>query len=104
MLMVDDFAITGGSLISVAQVLHDRGARDVYAAVTHGVLSMGAAERIADSEIKKLFMTDTIETPMEPLPDTVDVISVASLFAQAIRSIHDRTSVSMLFPDDRPLL
>ncbi|MFK7820097.1 MAG: ribose-phosphate diphosphokinase, partial [Planctomycetaceae bacterium] len=102
-LMVDDFAITGGSLCSMAKVLHERGAKDVYAAVTHGVLAKGSAERIQNSEIKKLFITDTIETPMAPLPDKVEVITVAQLFAQAIRSIHDRTSVSMLFPDDKPL-
>jgi ribose-phosphate pyrophosphokinase len=46
-------------------------------------------------------MTDTIESPVEPLCDRIEVISVAPLFAQAIRSIHDRTSVSMLFPDEK---
>ena len=102
-LKVDDFAITGGALCSMAKVLHERGAKDVYAAVTHGVLAKGSADRIQNSEIKKLFVTDTIETPMAPLPDKVEVITVAQLFAQAIRSIHDRTSVSMLFPDDKPL-
>lgn len=102
-LMVDDFAITGGSLCSMAQVLKDRGALDVYAAVTHGVLAKGAGERLMNSEIRKLFITDTIEAPMEPLADKVEVITVAPLFAQAIRSIHDRTSVSMLFPDDKSL-
>ena len=46
-------------------------------------------------------MTDTIETPVEPLCEKIEVISVSNLFAKAIRSIHDRTSVSMLFPDDK---
>ncbi|HAD59668.1 MAG TPA: ribose-phosphate pyrophosphokinase [Planctomycetaceae bacterium] len=100
-LMVDDFTITGGSLCSMAEVLKERGAKDIYAAVSHGVLSMGAAERIQDSLIRRMFMTDTIESPVEPLPEKMEVISVAPLFAQAIRSIHDRTSVSMLFPDER---
>jgi ribose-phosphate pyrophosphokinase len=100
-LMVDDFTITGGSLCSMAEVLKERGAKDIYAAVSHGVLSAGAAARIQNSLIRKMFMTDTIESPVEPLCEKIEVISVANLFAQAIRSIHDRTSVSMLFPDDK---
>ena len=102
-LIVDDFTITGGSLVSMAELLKQRGAKDIYAAVSHGVLSKGAAERIADSNIRQMFITDTIESPIEPLADNVTVITVAPLFAQAIRSIHDRTSVSMLFPDEKPL-
>lgn len=102
-LMVDDFTITGGSLCSMADVLKSRGAQDIYAAVSHGVLSRGASDRIERSQIRKLFMTDTIELPVEPLGSKIEVISVAPLFAQAIRSIHDRTSVSMLFPDEKPL-
>lgn len=98
--MVDDFTITGGSLISMANLLKSRGAKDVYAAVTHGVLAQGAAEKIENSPIKKLFVTDTIETSQERPPANIEVISVASMLARAIRSIHDRTSVSELFPDE----
>ena len=101
-LMVDDFAITGGSLVSMAALLKRRGALDVYAAVSHGVLSQGASENLESSNIRTLFVTDTIETPFETPPENIEVISVARLFARAIRSIHDRTSVSMLFPDDKP--
>jgi ribose-phosphate pyrophosphokinase len=97
--MVDDFTITGGSLVSMAEVLKARGAKDIYAAVSHGVLSPGAAARIDQSPICRLFMTDTIEPAVEPLGTKAEIISVAPLFAQAIRSIHDRTSVSGLFPD-----
>ncbi|MFO0918413.1 MAG: hypothetical protein U0872_08870 [Planctomycetaceae bacterium] len=67
--------------------------------MTHGVLSKGASPRIAESLIKKMFITDTIESTFDPLPPNVEIVSVAPLFASAIRSIHDRTSVSMLFPD-----
>jgi ribose-phosphate pyrophosphokinase len=101
--IVDDFTITGGSLISMAALLKERGARDIYAAVTHGVFSDGAAARIQQSEIKQMFVTDTIESPGRKLPSNIEVVSVATLFAQAIRSIHDRTSVSMLFPETKPL-
>lgn len=100
-LLVDDFTITGGSLISMADVLKQRGAKDIYAAVSHGNLAQGAAAKIGQSQIKKMFITDTIENHADPLPANMEIVSVAPLFAQAIRSIHDRTSVSMLFPDDR---
>ncbi len=100
-LIVDDFTITGGSLCSMAEVLKERGAKHIYAAVSHGVLSKGAADRIQNSLIEKMFMTDTIEAVVEPLCPKIEVLSVAPVFAQAIRSIHDRTSVSMLFPDEK---
>jgi ribose-phosphate pyrophosphokinase len=101
-LLVDDLTITGRSLIEMARVLKQRGAKDIYAGVTHGVLSKGAGPRIAESDIKTMFITDTIESSFDPLPANVEVVSVAKLFAAAIRSIHDRTSISMLFPDTKP--
>lgn len=97
--LVDDFTISGGTLIEMANVLKARGARDVYAAVTHGVLSKGAAAKIGASAIKRMFVTDTIENRAEPLAANMSVISVAPLFAKAIRGIHERTSISTLFPD-----
>ena len=99
-LLVDDFTITGRSIISMANVLKERGANDIYAVVTHGALSKGTSARIGESLVKQMFITDTIESTLEPLPNNVSIVSVAPLFAQAIRSIHDRTSVSMLFPDE----
>jgi len=101
-LLVDDFTITGRSLIAMADVLKDRGAKDIYAAVTHGVLSEGSVERIAESKIQRMFITDTIDPDLDALPDKFTVISVAEVFARAIRSVHDRTSVSELFPENRP--
>jgi len=101
-MLIDDMAISAGSLISMAEVLKKRGAVDIYAAVTHGVLSNGAAQRIEKSLIKRLFITNTIENTYDGNITKIETISVASLFAKAIRSIHDRTSISMLFPDDKP--
>ncbi|MEK6217534.1 MAG: ribose-phosphate diphosphokinase, partial [Boseongicola sp.] len=77
--IVDDFTITGGSLISMAALLKERGARDIYAAVSHGVFSDGTAARIEQSEIKQMFVTDTIESPGRKLPGNVEVVSVATL-------------------------
>ena len=98
-LLVDDFTITGRTLISMADALKKRGAKDIYAAVTHAVLSKGAAPRIGESSIKQMLITNTVETATDPLPPNISVISVAPFFAEAIRSIHDRTSVSNLFPE-----
>ena len=97
-LIVDDIAFTGKSLIEMARAVLEKGARGVYAAVTHGVLTPGAAQAIAHSPIKELVITDTVEYRFEPLPANVTVVSVAPLFAEAIRSIHERTSISRLFP------
>ena len=83
-LLVDDFTITGGTLIAMAEILKQRGALDIYAAVSHGVLSKGASSRIAHSLIRQMFMCDTIENRSEPLPPNMTVVSVAPLFAQAI--------------------
>jgi ribose-phosphate pyrophosphokinase len=88
----------------MADILKQRGALDIYAAVSHGVLSRGAAQRIEQSRIKKMFMTDTIEARPETLPSNLEVVSVAPLFAQAIQSVHDRTSVSTLFPEKMPTI
>jgi ribose-phosphate pyrophosphokinase len=97
-LVVDDFTISGGTLIEMAQACKARGARDIYACVSHGVFSKGSAAKIAESPIKELVVTDTIGQRMESLPPNCRVISVAPLFAEAILSIHRRESVSRLFP------
>jgi ribose-phosphate pyrophosphokinase len=75
----------------------EAGAKEVHAAVSHGVLYGEAAERIQASVIKRLIITDTIERRQAPLPGKVELASVASLFARAIHNIHHRTSVSELF-------
>ena len=98
-LIVDDFTISGGTLIEMAHACKERGARDIYACVSHGVFARGSAEKIAASPIKELVLTDTIGYRAEPLPPNCTVVSVAPLFAQAILSIHLRESVSRLFDD-----
>jgi len=96
-LIVDDFTITGGTLIEMAAGCKQRGAKDVYACVTHGVLAQGTAARLCSSHIKELVLTDTISYRYEPLPSCCTVVSVARVFAEAILSIHRRESVSRLF-------
>jgi ribose-phosphate pyrophosphokinase len=96
-LIVDDFTITGGTLIATAQRLMKEGAKDVYAAVAHGVMGKGAAARLDASPIKQLVITDTLEYRFEPLSKKVKIVSAAPLFAKAIRNIYHQTSVSALF-------
>lgn len=96
-LIVDDFTISGGTLIEMALACKKRGARDVYACASHGVFSKGAMDRIARSPIKELVVTDSVGRWCEPPAPNLRVVSVAPLFADAIRSIHRRESVSRLF-------
>ena len=100
-LVVDDFTISGGTLIEAAEELRRCGARSVVAAVTHAVFARGTAARLDASPIERLFVTDTVETQPEPLGPRVEVVSVAPLFAEAIRRIHRRESISSLFMGDQ---
>ena len=100
-LIVDDFTISGGTLIEMALACKERGAKDIYACVTHGVFSKGSAAKIAKSPIKELVITDTIGYRFEELAPSCKVVSVASMFAEAILSIHRRESVSRLFEFER---
>jgi len=97
-LIVDDFTISTGTLVSAAQKLIERGAVAVYAAVSHGVFSEGSMERLEQSPIRNLLVTDSIETQPVVLSSKVQVVSVAPLFGEAIRRIHKRESISVLFP------
>jgi len=96
-LIVDDFTISAGTLVDAARVLRERGATAVYAAVSHGLLTDAALERLAASPIRTLFMTDSVETQPVELPAMVEVVSVAPLFGEAIRRIASRESISVLF-------
>ena len=98
-LIVDDFTISAGTLAEAANVLLEKGARSVLAAVTHGVFSEGSMQRIEQSAIETLFVTDSIETQPVEFCDKIEVVSVAPLFGEAIRRIHQRESISVLFPD-----
>lgn len=96
-LIVDDFTISAGTLVDAARVLLERGAKSVYAAVSHGLLTADANQRLDDSPIVSLFMTNSVETQPAPLSPKVEVVSVAPLFGEAIRRIANRESISDLF-------
>lgn len=93
----DDILSTGSTLVEAARALRDAGARDIYAAVTHGVLCGDAIQRITDSAVKELVITDSIPHAAGTLPPKIRMLSVAPLLAEAIRRIHDEESLSSLF-------
>jgi len=93
-IIVDDIVDTGGTLIKAAQALLTNGAEEVQAYITHGVLSKGGAERISSSVIGSLVITDSIPIDVN---GKVKIISVANLFAEAIRRVHHDESISVLF-------
>ena len=97
-LIIDDIIDTGGTLTQAVPALLGEGATEVYAAVTHGVLSGAAFERIQEAQIKKLAVTDTIPLPkgFKEMPN-IEVLSVAGLLAESIRRIHNADSISSLF-------
>jgi ribose-phosphate pyrophosphokinase len=96
-LLVDDFTISAGTLAEAARVLVDRGAREVYAAVSHGVFAEGSMAKLDHSPIRQLIVTDSIETQPDRGSSKLHWVSVAPLFAEAIRRIHQRESISVLF-------
>ncbi len=98
-IMVDDLIDTGGSIVQGAQALVDRGAKEVLACCTHGVLSGDAIKRVEESVLSALLITDTIPLPTEKCNSKIKVISVAPLLADAIHRIHDDSSISELFQD-----
>jgi ribose-phosphate pyrophosphokinase len=97
-LLVDDMIDTAGTLVSGARALVEKGAAKVYACCTHGVFAANAIERICNAPIEQVVATNSIPlTPEAQKCGKIKVLSVASLLAEAIRSIHDETSVSKLF-------
>lgn len=96
-ILVDDMIDTAGTISNAANALKDLGATAVYACCTHGVLSGPAFERINNSAIEKLVMLNTIELPKEIDDKKITSISVAPVFAEAIRRISDDEPISKLF-------
>jgi len=97
-IIVDDIIDTAGTMVETMNVLKEMGGRRIFAVCTHGLLSGPAIERITDSPVEKLFISDTVPLLCEKKEcKKIEVLSVSELFAQAIDSIHKETSVSKLF-------
>ena len=95
--IVDDIIATGSSLLEAVHGLRQAGAKEIYGAITHAVLSGEAIEELKQSAIKKLVVTDTIFLDQKKKIDKIEVLSVADLLGEAIRRIHNEESVSSLF-------
>ena len=97
-ILIDDIVDSGGTLVNAADALLKAGANEVSAYITHGVLSEGAAERIAGSKLKELVVTDSIEeTPATKAAANIRRISIAALIGEAIARTASEQSVSSLF-------
>ena len=97
-ILLDDIVDSGGTLCNAADALLERGAREVYAYCTHGVLSGGAVARIAGSNLKELVMTDSIQpTEAVRVAQNIRVMSIAPLIGEAIGRVAQESSVSSLF-------
>ena len=96
-ILIDDMIDTAGTICKAAAALKEKGAADVFAAATHGVLSGEAINRIEESPISELLITNSIPIPPEKQLKKIKVLSVASLIGKAIQRIHEERSVSSLF-------
>ena len=96
-LIIDDMIDTAGTTVSAAQAAMDKGAKSVTAAATHGVLSDPAIDRLKEAPIKELIITDTISLKKEKQLPKMKIVSVANVFGEAIKRIHNGESVSALF-------
>lgn len=94
--LVDDLVDTAGTMCKAAEIILEKGAKSVRAVATHGVLSGKAYENINKSSLDELVITDTIPTKKDS--SKIKVLSVAPMFAEAIRRVHNHESISSLFP------
>lgn len=97
-IIVDDIIDTAGTLYETIKALKENGAKSIYALCTHGIFSGRAIEKIENSPVEKIFVSDTIPLKNDKSKcNKIEVLSVSKLFAEAIDSIHKETSVSKLF-------
>ncbi|WP_061961658.1 ribose-phosphate diphosphokinase [Demequina flava] len=95
--LVDDMIDTGGTIVQAAEALFENGAKDVIVTSTHGLLSGPAVERLRDSGVTEVVITDTLPIDDEKRFDKLTVLSIAPLLARAIREVFDDGSVTSLF-------
>ena len=96
-IIFDDEIDTAGSMMETVKVLNKFGAKNIFAGCTHGVLSGPAIERIKKSDIKELVITNTIPLPKEKQIDKIKVLSIAPVFAEAIKRIHNEEPLGDMY-------
>jgi ribose-phosphate pyrophosphokinase len=95
--VIDDMIDTAGTICAAADLLIDKGATEVWAMATHGLLSDPAVDRLKNSQITRVVVTDTLPLPPEKQIDKIEVVSVAKVFADAIDAVFEDGSVSEIF-------
>jgi ribose-phosphate pyrophosphokinase len=98
--LVDDMIDTAGTIVSAANLLMDRGAREVWVAATHGVLSGPAVDRLKNAPVRQVVVTNTLPIPDDKRFDTLQVLSIAPIIAEALDAVFADTSVSEIFRGD----
>ncbi len=96
-LIVDDFTLSGGTLVDMARALKEHGAEKIYACVSHAVLREPGLKALEKSPIEELVVTDTVENTRAFEHPKIKVVSVAPFFAQAVKIIHNKDLLSQLF-------
>lgn len=100
-LIFDDEVSTAGTMVEAARILQENGAKEIYAACTHGILCGPAIDRIANSPIKELVVTNTVPLTEEKKIEKIKVLSIAPLFAEAIKRVHEAKPLGDLFEFDK---
>lgn len=100
-LIVDDLIDTAGTFVAAIKALKEKGAKEIFGAITHPLLSGPAIQRIEESELTKLYVLDTIDFKSEKKSTKVEVVSAAEVFAEAIRRTFNNESISSLFETDK---
>jgi ribose-phosphate pyrophosphokinase len=95
--VIDDMIDTGGTIVAAADILTECGATEVWAIATHGVLSDPAIDRLKNSVISRVVLTDTLPLPADKQIDKIEVLSVAKIIADAIDAVFEDASVSEIF-------
>jgi ribose-phosphate pyrophosphokinase len=96
-ILIDDMIDTASTIVSAAEILRAKGASQVWAMATHGVLSGPAVDRLKNSEIERLVITNTVPLPPEKQLPMIEVLSVAQIIAAALDAVFEDTSVSEIF-------
>jgi ribose-phosphate pyrophosphokinase len=98
--LVDDMIDTAGTIVSAANLLTDRGAREVWVAATHGVLSGPAVDRLKNAPVRQVVVTNTLPIPDDKRFDALQVLSIAPIIAEALDAVFADASVSEIFRGD----
>jgi ribose-phosphate pyrophosphokinase len=99
-ILVDDMIDTAGTIVSAVNLLMDRGAREVWVAATHGVLSGPAVDRLKNAPVRQVVVTNTLPIPDDKRFDALQVLSIAPIIAEALDAVFQDTSVSDIFRGD----